>query len=1441
MEDYLPPGSTAFQIFKNWKSLNVISQIRCHLPTSLASSRGLSAMPEGSHSALHQGPMGEESPQLSSPLFTGEHGQANIDLGPDCYSRLCAEPLDGEGERPVSLVSTLSSDSSRDSRSLFGSTIALPSSTTPPIQCGEDIDLELSPAEGSGGQAGDQSPTLTSSRGHWQDRPEPKVISNQRNNNNAASNRKASADRPHLPAPPVVTDAMAPNPKLTYVDRVVMEIIETERMYVKDLRSIVEDYLAHIIDMSDLPIRPEQVCSLFGNIEDIYEFNSELLQSLDMCENDPVAVARCFVDKSEYFEIYTQYCTNYPNSVAALTDCMRSKTLAKFFRDRQAALRRSLPLGSFLLKPVQRILKYHLLLQEIAKHFGPDEEGYEVVQEAIDTMTGVAWYINDMKRKHEHAVRVQEIQSLLINWKGPDLTTYGELVLEGTFHVLRAKNTRTLFLFERMLLITKKRGEHYVYKIHISCATLMLLDSAKDPLLFSVIHFKHPKQPHTAQAKSVEEKRLWAHHIKRLILENHNTIVPQKAKDAIQDNSNYLGKYQYSPERLSKAESCQADDFHLGGRKGRRRSEPAKQIIRSTKAVLKHADSEGALLGDRCSLQPATGVSTLASSLGEAQAERPCVDDPTPTRDSPVQLSPTDSGPNLGSSPSEVGLQPEKAKKEEEEEEGESYKEDILMGDDQVADFANSVLAAISCWHYRARALLSTHFTTDDHNRDVTEVKATQREEADTRRQEEKQVDVKEALTTQVNAEELCPLDCVPQAEKSDQLEPRCPESPVSPAQQDAGSPEPQITRETGEEEEGGSDSSGLHVEETSLLTNGELSEEEEDVLAHKSILPSSVLDQASVIAEHFISNLSRRSSLVSEDLGSLACPSPPVENEVFKSSSACMDLETQAQLENSTPEPQATSEANLSTPAHEPALDALMEGEQRSTLSKQDRLLIHKIRRYYEHAEDQDANFSIKRRESLSYIPAGLVRHLSRQLNSVPQEQAAPVHRKGLSRNRPTSWSVFDLPGLEKSRNTETRQKAEPQRAVEAKTGPQSVSEASTAEEEFRSSSDMLKVWQDMEMEEESQAVPQTEEEDVHDSRLEATQDTSIDTSDVKTSEQPPQILEESEICIASEGSSISSPSAISAATDGGSGQECKPSATPAPQEKNHVNQGQLPKLISFRASIDEDQILQDMGKMKNKVFQLARQYSQRIKNNRPIVWPRNRETANHQGFKNMPAVHEEKAPLRKKGKPNLRLPLTACEEMVIHEVRSPSPVQTPSSQSTVPCPQSPQSPQSPQPETFHWPHVQELRSKYTGPCHPSNATCSCALGVLECCRSVCDSCSHKYNSSSDLHRALTDCPRTHSERCAVVEDWPQAQPRLQPLLCRWSSLDHMLGSLPLHEVQNLQDPVRTCKLPERDILPQDELDCAERMAVPSSGKMSESHLVKSLREKFQSLGTSS
>lgn len=54
-----------------------------------------------------------------------------------------------------------------------------------------------------------------------------------------------------------------------------------------------------------------------------------------------------------------------------------------------------------------------------------------------------------------------------MNWSGPDLSGFGELVLEGSFKVHRVKKERAFFLFDKMLLIAKKRLEQFVYSTHI--------------------------------------------------------------------------------------------------------------------------------------------------------------------------------------------------------------------------------------------------------------------------------------------------------------------------------------------------------------------------------------------------------------------------------------------------------------------------------------------------------------------------------------------------------------------------------------------------------------------------------------------------------------------------------------------------------------------------------------------------------------------------------------------------------------------------------------------------------------------------------------------------------------------------------------------------------------------------------------------------------------
>ncbi|NXV08516.1 PKHG1 protein, partial [Cettia cetti] len=480
-----------------------------------------------------------------------------------------------DSDRPVSFSSTSSSASSRDSHCSFGSRMTLVSNSHLGLfnqdkETGA-IKLELVPAR-----------RFSSSKTH-------KDSAVEQEDPEESLEKRPSMPRKAEPKGASKNCAMSlvtepTSPKLLYVDRVVQEILETEKMYVQDLKSIVKDYLDCITDQTKLSLGTEERSALFGNIRDIYHFNSELLQDLENCENDPVAIADCFVSKSEDFHIYTQYCTNYPRSVAVLTECMRNKALAKFFRERQEALQHSLPLGSYLLKPVQRILKYHLLLHEIENHLDKDTEGYDVVLDAIDTMQRVAWHINDMKRKHEHAIRLQEIQSLLTNWKGPDLTSYGELVLEGTFRIQRAKNERTLFLFDKMLLITKKRDEMFAYKAHILCGNLMLVEVIpKEPLSFSVFHYKNPKMQHTVQAKSQQDKRLWILHLKRLILENHPAKIPAKAKQAIleMDAIHHPG-FHYSPEGEMKSpyQSKEGTTPH----RVRRKSEPSSRVHKVLKS-----------------------------------------------------------------------------------------------------------------------------------------------------------------------------------------------------------------------------------------------------------------------------------------------------------------------------------------------------------------------------------------------------------------------------------------------------------------------------------------------------------------------------------------------------------------------------------------------------------------------------------------------------------------------------------------------------------------------------------------------------------------------------------------------------------------------------------------------------------------------------------------
>ncbi|CAG5114996.1 unnamed protein product, partial [Candidula unifasciata] len=294
----------------------------------------------------------------------------------------------------------------------------------------------------------------------------------------------------------------------------------------------------------------KDIACLFGNIRDIYTFGVvTFLSDLEAAGADPVKVAQCFVKYNKGFVIYTDYCTNYPRAVEVLTRFMQHPSLSQLCKERQHSLGHALPLGAYLLKPVQRILKYHLLLHNIVKNCEKDREEAAVLEKAFHHMTQMAHHINEMKRKHEHAVRIQEIQSQLEDYVGEDLTRLGELVLEGTFKVNGAKASRQVFLFERGLLISKlKEGGMLSCKTFIPCSNLMLIEVIpNDPLSFHIIPFDNPRAQDTLQARNMEQKRRWCHDIKHQILESFKGRIPDNAKNLIMQlgkdwNDDYLSR-----------------------------------------------------------------------------------------------------------------------------------------------------------------------------------------------------------------------------------------------------------------------------------------------------------------------------------------------------------------------------------------------------------------------------------------------------------------------------------------------------------------------------------------------------------------------------------------------------------------------------------------------------------------------------------------------------------------------------------------------------------------------------------------------------------------------------------------------------------------------------------------------------------------------------------
>uniref|UniRef100_A0A3B4A797 Uncharacterized protein n=1 Tax=Periophthalmus magnuspinnatus TaxID=409849 RepID=A0A3B4A797_9GOBI len=310
---------------------------------------------------------------------------------------------------------------------------------------------------------------------------------------------------------------------------VMNELLETERAYVEELLCVLQGYASEMDNPAMAPLIPTPLQNkkeiLFGNMPEIYHFHKRtFLRELELYTDCPELVGRCFLERMTDLQIYEKYCHNKPRSESLWRQCSD----CAFFQECQKKLEHKLGLDSYLLKPVQRITKYQLLLKEMLK-YSKGCEGAEDLQDALTSIVGILKAVNDSM----HLIAITGYEG--------NLSELGKLLMQGSFSVwtehkkghAKVKDLarfkpmqRHLFLHEKALLFCKRREENgegyekapsYSFKQSLSMNAIGFTENAKGDNKKFEIWSNSREEVYIVQAPTAEVKTVWVNEIRKVL------------------------------------------------------------------------------------------------------------------------------------------------------------------------------------------------------------------------------------------------------------------------------------------------------------------------------------------------------------------------------------------------------------------------------------------------------------------------------------------------------------------------------------------------------------------------------------------------------------------------------------------------------------------------------------------------------------------------------------------------------------------------------------------------------------------------------------------------------------------------------------------------------------------------------------------------------------
>lgn len=241
---------------------------------------------------------------------------------------------------------------------------------------------------------------------------------------------------------------------MSYRDHIVKELVDTERKYVQDLENLHD--LKKTLEQNGM-IPGDVVHQIFLNINAILDFQRRFLIRVETTNSMPKAVQRwgapfCFYEDA--FDIYQPFIANQ-RKAAQIANLVFDKIQQS---DHPVATDFN-TLDGFLLKPMQRLVKYPLLLKDLAKK-SEDPEVKDDLQTGCDAAERVLQKANEAVNRDLLDESLEELIGRVDDWKSHKVESFGKLLLHGVYGVITGKSDQEkdyeIYLFECILLCCKE-------------------------------------------------------------------------------------------------------------------------------------------------------------------------------------------------------------------------------------------------------------------------------------------------------------------------------------------------------------------------------------------------------------------------------------------------------------------------------------------------------------------------------------------------------------------------------------------------------------------------------------------------------------------------------------------------------------------------------------------------------------------------------------------------------------------------------------------------------------------------------------------------------------------------------------------------------------------------------------------------------------------------